>query len=83
MHREVKAEGSVEHVRVIQSAIVGNKQTSVVPEVPLVVHGSLIEEVTGVVNEDLERNGDVPEKGFVGRIAIVLLRHSHKYRNLI
>lgn len=65
MHGEVKAEGSIEHIRVIQSWVVGNKQTSIIPEVPLVVDGRLIEEVTRVVNQDTEHNGEVPEEGFI------------------
>ena len=65
MHSEVEAEGSIEHIGVIQSVIVGNEQTSIIPEVPLVVNGRLIEEVTGIVNQDIERNGEVPEEGFI------------------
>ena len=65
MHSEVEAKGSIEHIGVIQSVIVGNKETSIIPEVPLVVNGRLIEEVAGIVNQDTERNGEVPEKGFI------------------
>lgn len=65
MHSEVEAEGSIEHIGVIQSVIVGNEQTSIIPEVPLVVNGRLIEEATGIVNQDIERNGEVPEEGFI------------------
>lgn len=83
MHSEVKAVGSIEHIRVIQSVIVGDKETTTVAEVPLVVNGRLIEEVAGIVNQDIERNGEVPEKDFIRRISVVLLRHIHRYRNLI
>lgn len=83
MHSEVKAERPVEHIRVIQSAIVGNKQTSVIPEVPLVVHGRFTQEVAGVVNQDIKQNGDVPEEGFIRGISVVLLGHIHKHKNLI
>lgn len=65
MHSEVEAEGSIEHIGVIQSVIVGNEQTSIIPEVPLVVNGRLIEKATGIVNQDIERNGEVPEEGFI------------------
>lgn len=65
MHSEVKAEGSIEHVRVIQSGIVGNKQTSVIAEVPFVVNGRLNEEMAGIMNQDIEHNGEVPEEGFI------------------
>lgn len=83
MHGEVKAVGSIEHIRVIQSVIVGDKETTTVAEVPLVVNGRLIEEVAGIMNQDIERNGEVPEKDFIRRISVVLLRHIHRYRNLI
>lgn len=65
MHGEVEAEGSIEHIGVIQRVIVGNKETSIIPEVPRVVDGRLIEEVAGVVNQGTERDGEVPEEGFI------------------
>lgn len=83
MHSEVKAVGSIEHIRVIQSVIVGDKEASTIAEVPLVVDGRLIEEVAGIVNQDIERNGDVPEEGFIRQSSVILLRHIHKNRNLI
>lgn len=83
MHSEVKAERPVEHIRVIQSAIVGNKQTSVIPEVPLVVNVRLTQEVAGIVNQDIKQNGNVPKEGFIRGISIILLGHIHKHKNLI
>ena len=65
MHSEVEAEGSIEQIGVIQSVIVGNKETSIIPEVPRVVNCRLIEEVAGIVNQDTECNGEVPEEGFI------------------
>lgn len=62
MHSKVKAEVSIEHIQVIQSVVVGNNQTSVISEVPLVVNGRLIEEMAGIVNQDIERDGEVPEE---------------------
>ena len=77
MHSEVKAEGSVEHVRVIQSVIDGNKQTSVIAKIPLVVNGRLIQEVAGIMNKDIKYNGDVPEEDFIRCISVILLGHGH------
>lgn len=67
----------------IQSVIIGNKQASVIPEVPLVVNGRLIEEVAGIVNQDIKPDGELSEEGFIRSISIILLGHGHKYRNLI
>lgn len=83
MHGEVKVEGSIEHIRVIQSVIVGDKQASVVPKVPLVGNGRVVEEMTGIVNEDIEENGEVSEEGFIRRVPVILLVHGHEYRDLI
>jgi hypothetical protein len=83
LHREVQAEGPVEHVRVIQSAIVGNKQASIIPEVPLVVNGGLAQEVAGIMNQDIKQNGNVPKEGVIRGIPIILLGHIHKHKNLI
>lgn len=65
MHSEVETEGSIENIGVVQSVIVGNKQTSIIPKVPLVVNGRLIEEVAGIMNQDIECNGEVLEEGFI------------------
>lgn len=65
MHSKVKAEVSVEHIQVIQSVVVGNNQTSIIPKVPFVVNGRLIEEMAGIVNQDIERDGEVPEERVV------------------
>ena len=65
MHSEVEAEGSIENIGVVQSVIVGNKQTSIIPKVPLVENGRLIEEVAGIMNQDIKRNGEVLEEGFI------------------
>lgn len=83
MHSKVKAEVSVEHIQVIQSVVVGNNQTSIIPKVPLVVNGRLIEEMAGIVNQDIERDGEVPEERVIRWIAIIPLGHIHKHRNLI
>ena len=83
MHSEIKAVGSIKHIRVIQSVIVGDKETTTIAEVPLVVNGRFIEEVAGIMNQDIECNGEVPEEGFIRRISVILLRHIHRYRNLI
>lgn len=83
MHGEVKIEGSVEHIRVIQTVIVGDKQASVVPKVPLVGNGRVVEEVVGIMNENIEHNREVSEEGSLGRVPVVLLGHGHKYRDLI
>lgn len=83
MHGEVKIEGSIEHICVIQTVIVGDKQASVVPKVPLVGNGRVVEEVAGIMSEDIEHNGEVSEEGSLRRVPVVLLGHGHKYRDLI
>lgn len=83
MHGEVKVEGSIEHIRVIQSVIVGDEQASVVPKVPLVGNGRVVEEMAGIMNEDIEENGEVSEEGFIRRVPVILLGHGHEYRDLI
>lgn len=67
----------------IQSVIVGDKQASVVSEVPLVGNGGVVEEVAGIMNEDIKHNGEVPEEGLIRRVPVILLGHGHKYRDLI
>lgn len=83
MHSKVKAEVSVEHKQVIQSVVVGNNQTSIIPKVPLVENGRLVEEMAGIMNQDIERDGEVPEERVIRWSAIMLLGHIHKHRNLI
>lgn len=66
MHGEVKIEGSIEHICMVQSVIVGDKQTSVVPKVPLVGNGRVVKEVTGIMNEDIKHDREVSKEGFIG-----------------
>lgn len=35
------------------------------------------------MNEDIEDDGEVSEEGFIRRVAVILLGHGYKYRDLI
>ena len=83
MHGEVKVEGSIEHISVIQSVIVGDKQAGVVPKVPIVGNGRVVEEVAGIMNEDIEDDGEVSEEDLIRQVPVILLGHGHEYRDLI
>ena len=37
----------------------------IIPKIPLVVNGRLIEEVAGIMNQDIEDNGEVLEEDFI------------------
>lgn len=63
--------------------MVGNVQTSIIPEVPPVANDRPAQEVAGVMDQDIEQNGNVPEEGFVRGVSIILLGHIHKHKNLI
>lgn len=67
----------------VQALVAGEDQAGVIPETPLVADAGLVEEVAGVVKEDVECDGHVFEEGVVGRISVVFLGHGHKDWNLI